>query len=292
MTTNNVNQIQLNTGATIPQVGFGTFQINPATTQKAVEEALELGYRHIDTATAYYNEAGVGAALKASGLARDEVFITTKLRNFDQSPDTARSALEKSLEALGLDHLDLYLIHWPVPSKDLYVPTWKVITDAADEGLITSPGVSNFLVDHLTRILDETGRTPAVNQIEVHPSFSQKALREFCAAHNIVVEAYSPLGQGADLSDPVVTGIADRLGVTPAQVVLAWHIQRGTVVIPKSVNPERMAANLAAADVTLTDADLAAIDALDRADGRIGGDPAVFDWPQTQEDAAARGEGV
>lgn len=257
-----------------------------------MEQALELGYRHIDTAAAYYNEAGVGAALKAAGLPREEVFITTKLRNFDQGTDTARAALEKSLTALGLDYVDLYLVHWPVPSKDLYLPSWETILTAADEGLVISPGVSNFLVEHLERIIAATGRTPAVNQIEVHPSFNQAELRKYCAERGIVVEAYSPLGQGGDLQEPTIVALAERLQVTPAQVVLAWHLQRGNVVIPKSVNPERMAANLNAAAVQLRAADLEAIDGLTRGDGRIGGDPAVFSFPQTLEDAAARGEGL
>lgn len=285
-----IPQITLPTGATIPQVGFGTFEIRPDTTQQAVEAALELGYRHIDTAAAYYNEAGVGAALRAAGLPREDVFVTTKLRNADQGTDTARAALETSLTTLGLDYVDLYLIHWPVPSKDLYVSTWQVVTQAADEGLVRNPGVSNFLVPHLERLEVETGRTPTVNQIEVHPTFSQPDLRRFCTDHGIVVEAYSPLGRGGDLSHPVVTGMAERLGATPAQVVLAWHLAHGTVVIPKSVNPDRMAANLASASLALEQADVEALDALNSAEGRCGGDPAVFSFPQTREDAAARGQ--
>lgn len=277
----NVPQFALNTGASIPAVGFGTFQIPPEETQRAVEAALELGYRHIDTAAGYYNEAGVGAALRASGLKREEVFITTKLRNVDQGTDSARRALENSLKALGLDYVDLYLVHWPVPPRDLYVDSYRTVVEAHKEGLVKAPGVSNFLAEHLDRVIKEVGVVPAANQIEVHPTFSQAELRAYSRDKGIVVESYSPLGQGKDLTNPVVTDIATRIDATPAQVVLAWHLHHGNVIIPKSVTPERIAQNLASASLSLSNEDIAALDALTNADGRIGGDPAVFAHPQT-----------
>jgi len=282
----------LTTGVVVPQIGFGTFQIPPEDTQRAVEQALELGYRHIDTAAAYYNEAGVGAAVRASGLPRDDVFLTTKLRNIDQGAQKARDAFARSRDALGVDVVDLYLIHWPLPSADLYVETWRTLIELQQGGAIRSIGVSNFLPKHLDRVVTETGVVPAVNQIEVHPRFSQPDVREASLQHGIDVEAYSPLGQGADLRDPVVTGIADRLGLTAGQVVLGWHLRAGRIIIPKSTHVERMRENLAAGEARrLTPEDLAAIDALDRGvAGRIGGDPATVTFPQTREDAAARGE--
>lgn len=286
-----VPRIRLDDAVEIPQIGFGTFQIPPGDTQRAVEEALEIGYRHIDTAAGYYNEAGVGAALRASGIPRDQVFVTTKLRNVDQGRERALDAFDASRKALGIEVPDLYLIHWPVPSTDLYVETWQAFIELARADAVRAIGVSNFLPEHLRRLVDATGVVPAVDQIEVHPTFSQPDVREACARLGIVVEAYSPLGQGGDLDHPVVTGIAQRLDVTPAQVVLGWHIASGRVVIPKSVHPERMRANLAAASVVLDEVDVAAIDEISRPEGRIGGDPATFAFPQTLEDAAARGEG-
>lgn len=287
-----VPRIRLDDAVEIPQVGFGTFQIPPKDTQRAVEDALELGYRHIDTAAAYYNESGVGAALRATGIPRDQVFVTTKLRNVDQGREAALDAFDASRGALGIEVPDLYLIHWPDPSRDLYVETWEALVELAGAGAVRAIGVSNFLPDHLHRIVEATGVVPAVDQVEVHPTFSQPEVREACARLGIVVEAYSPLGQGRDLQNRVVTGIAQRLDVTPAQVVLAWHIAEGRVVIPKSVHPDRMRTNLAAASLRLEDADVAAINALHRADGRVGGDPATFAFPQTLEDAAARNEGM
>lgn len=287
-----IPHVVLSNGVAVPQVGFGTFQIPPDDTQRAVEQALELGYRHIDTAAAYYNEAGVGAAVRASGLPRDEVFVTTKLRNADHGAGKAIEAFEASRRALGLEVVDLYLIHWPVPSRDLFVETWQALQGLAEEGAVRALGVSNFLPEHLERLVAETGAVPTVDQIEVHPTFSQPAVREAARLRGISVEAYSPLGQGADLAEPEITGIAARLGVTPAQVVLRWHVQSGRIVIPKSVHPRRMRDNLDVVGFELSDEDVRAIDALDRADGRIGGDPATFSFPQTREDAAARGEGV
>jgi diketogulonate reductase-like aldo/keto reductase len=282
------SELTLGDGVRIPEIGFGTFQIPPDETQQAVERAIELGYRHIDTAAAYYNEPGVGAGLRASG--RDDVFVTTKLRNADQGYDSALAAFESSRQALGVDAVDLYLIHWPVPSQDRYVDCWRALIKLRDDGLVRSIGVSNFLADHVRRIVDETGVTPSVDQLEIHPSFSQSRLREACAELGVAVEAYSPLGQGADLEADAVLAPARRLGVSPAQVVLGWHLGSGRIAIPKSVHAERMRENLAADGVALTGDELAAIDALDRPSGRIAGDPATFDFSQRLEDAVARGE--
>jgi diketogulonate reductase-like aldo/keto reductase len=274
-----VPMIELDNGVSIPQVGFGVFQIPDARTQEAVEAALEAGYRHIDTAAAYYNEAGVGAAVRASGLPREEVFVTTKLRNGDQGHDSALRAFEDSRRALGLDYVDLYLIHWPVPSQDRYVETWRAFEKLLADGVVRAIGVSNFLPEHLDRLLAETDVVPAVNQIELHPTFQQRPTQEASRKAGIAVEAYSPLGQGADLDDPVVTAIADRLGVTPAQVVLRWHVQQGTIVIPKSVNPQRMRQNIDLFGFELTDEDMAAISGLD-SPHRIGADPATAAFTQ------------
>ncbi len=284
--------IRLDDAVEIPQIGFGTFKIPPEDTQRAVEDALELGYRHIDTAAAYYNEAGVGAALRATGFPRDQVFVTTKLRNADQGREAALDAFDASRRALGIEVPDLYLIHWPDPAKGLYTETWQALVELSQAGAVRAIGVSNFLPEHLDRIIEATGVIPAVDQVEIHPTFSQPEVRQACARLGIVVEAYSPLGQGQDLLHPVVTGIAQRLDVTPAQVILGWHIAEGRVVIPKSVHPDRMRTNLGAASVRLEEADVAAINALHRADGRVGGDPATFAFPQTLEDAAARNEGM
>ena len=281
-------EVTLGDGVRIPRVGFGTFQIPPDDTQRAVEQALELGYGLIDTAAAYYNEAGVGAALRAAG--RDDVFVTTKLRNADQGYDSALAAFESSRRALGVDVVDLYLIHWPVPSQDRYVDCWRALIKLREDGLVRSIGVSNFLADHLRRIIDEAGVTPSLDQLEIHPTFSQPRVREACAQLGVAVEAYSPLGQGADLEADAVLAPARRLGLSPAQVVLGWHLQSGRIVIPKSVHVERMRENLALDGVSLTDEELAAIDALDRPSARIAGDPATFDFSQRREDAAARGE--
>ena len=285
-----VPHIRLDDAVEIPQIGFGTFKIPPEDTQRAVENALELGYRHIDTAAAYYNEAGVGAALRATGFPRDQVFVTTKLRNADQGREAALDAFDASRRALGIEVPDLYLIHWPDPAKGLYTETWQALVELSQAGAVRAIGVSNFLPEHLDRIIEATGVIPAVDQVEIHPTFSQPEVRQACARLGIVVEAYSPLGQGRDLEDPVVTGIAQRLDVTPAQVVLAWHIAQGRVVIPKSVHPDRMRTNLEAASLRLEEADIAAVTGMHDAGGRLGGDPATFDYPQTREDAAARNE--
>lgn len=271
--------ITLNDGNSIPQVGYGVFQIPDEETQAAVERALEAGYRHIDTAAAYRNEAGVGAALRAVGLPREEVFVTTKLRNGDQGPDTARPAFERSVSALGLDYVDLYLIHWPVPSKDLYVPTWRVLEQINDEGLARSIGVSNFLPEHLATLTAETDVVPAVNQIEIHPTFQQPATQQATRDAGIVVESYSPLGQGKDLDADAVTAAAEAYGVSTGQVVLRWAVQQGIVVIPKSVTPERIVSNLDLFGFELTEEQVAAISGLDT-DERIGADPATAAFSQ------------
>jgi 2,5-diketo-D-gluconate reductase A len=272
-----VPTIDLNNGVAIPQLGFGVFQVPPAETQQAVEAALEAGYRHIDTAAAYRNESGVGAAIKSSGIAREDLFITTKLRNGEQAD--ARRAFDNSLRELGLDFVDLYLIHWPVPSQNLYVQVWQTLEEIYTEGLSRAIGVSNFLSEHLETLLAAGGTVPAVNQIEIHPTFQQREVAALSRRHGIAVEAYSPLGQGADLENRTVTAIAAKYLATPAQVVLAWHLANGNIVIPKSANPERIAQNLAAARLTLDAEDLAAITSLD-AGGRIGADPATAAFTQ------------
>lgn len=262
-------------GVEMPVVGFGVFQIPPDETDKAVATALETGYRHVDTAAAYHNEAGVGSAVRASGLGRDEVFVTTKLWNADQDPARVRPALERSLDELGLDHVDLYLIHWPVPSAGLYAAAWEKMLELRDAGLTRAAGVSNFTTDHLDRVVAASGEAPAVNQVELHPRLAQPELLRHHARLGVATTAWSPLAQAAALQDPVITEIAGRLGRTPAQVVLRWHLQRDTVVIPKSVTPERIRANLDLHDFELAPADVAAIDRLDRGE-RTGPDPDEF----------------
>ncbi|MFF3254246.1 aldo/keto reductase [Actinacidiphila glaucinigra] len=267
--------ITLNNGVTMPQLGFGVFQVPDADTAAAVTSALENGYRSIDTAAIYGNEAGVGQALAASGVARDELFVTTKLWNGDQGYDSTLAAFDASLAKLGLDHVDLYLIHWPTPARDMYLDTWRAFEKIHAEGRARAIGVSNFQPAHLQRIIDNSDVVPAVNQVELHPQLQQAELRAFHARHGIATEAWSPLAQGAVLRDPVVTGIADRLGRTPAQVILRWHLQLGNVVIPKSVTPERIRQNIDVFDFALSDADIAAITALDSGT-RIGPDPDTF----------------
>ena len=268
--------IPLNDGRSIPQVGLGVWQVPPERTDEVVLTALDAGYRHIDTAAGYENEAGVGSALRTSGLSHEDVFVTTKLANADRGPDTARAAFEASMEKLQLQQLDLYLIHWPGQSGD-YLDTWKVLIELQREERIRSIGVSNFQKTHLRVIIDETGVVPAVNQVELHPYLQQEDLRAFHAEHGIVTEAWSPIGQGGPLlADPVITGIAAAHGRDAAQVVLRWHLQLGTVVIPKSVTPSRIASNLDLAGFELTEQEVAAIAGLERAE-RIGGDPDVVD---------------
>jgi 2,5-diketo-D-gluconate reductase A len=265
----------LNNGIGIAQLGFGVFQIPPDDAQRVVEEALVVGYRHIDTAAAYNNEAGVGAAINASGLPRDEIFVTTKLRNGNQGYDQAFEAYAESCRRLGLEYVDLYLIHWPYPVADQYVASWRALERLYSDGRVRAIGVSNFLLEHLDRLADETDVVPAVNQIELHPTFQQRSLTEVCRQRSIAVEAYSPLGQGADLGDPALISIANHHGKTPAQVILRWHLQRGHIVIPKSSTPERIKSNTEIFRFVLTAGEMNAISALDSGQ-RIGGDPMTF----------------
>jgi 2,5-diketo-D-gluconate reductase A len=275
-----IPSVTLNNGVEVPQVGLGVFQVPGNGTQACVETGFELGYRHIDTAAAYYNEEGVGAAVRASGLPREEIFVTTKLRNGDQGYESALRAFENSRQALGLDVVDLYLIHWPVPRRDLYVETWRALEKLLADGEVRAIGVSNFLPEHVDRLVSESDVVPAVNQVEIHPTFRQPDTVERSRAHGIVPEAYSPLGQGADLDAPTVVRIANELGVTPSQVVLRWHVQHGVILIPKSVNPERMATNVDLFSFSLSEVQMADINALHSPDGRIGTDPAVAAFTQ------------
>ncbi|MDQ6525172.1 aldo/keto reductase [Nocardioides sp. LHD-245] len=266
-------QITLNNGVVMPQVGFGVFQVPNDETEAAVSTALAAGYRSIDTAAVYGNEEGVGRAIAASGLARDELFVTTKLWNSDHG--SAVAAYNVSLERLGLDWLDLYLVHWPAPANDRYLDAWSGLEELYAAGRVRAIGVSNFLPEHLHRVTRLGGTVPAVNQVELHPALQQRDVVTADAALGVVTEAWSPLAQGAMLVDPTVTAIADRLGRSAAQVILRWHLQQGRVVIPKSVTPSRIAENLDLTGFELTVGDLAAIDGLER-DGRVGPHPARF----------------
>ncbi|MFE6049125.1 aldo/keto reductase [Kitasatospora sp. NPDC056446] len=267
--------VTLNNGVEIPQLGFGVFQVPDDETTAAVTAALEAGYRSIDTAAIYGNEAGVGRALAASGIAREELFVTTKLWNADQGYDATLRAFDTSLAKLGLDYLDLYLIHWPAPANDRYPDSWKAIEHLASEGRIRAAGVSNFQPAHLRRLMDNSLLVPAVNQIELHPGLQQAEPRAFHAEHGIATEAWSPLAQGAVLDDPAITAIAERTGKSPAQIVLRWHLQLGNIVIPKSVTPARIRQNLDVLDFALTPEDMAAIATTDR-DLRTGPHPDQF----------------
>jgi 2,5-diketo-D-gluconate reductase A len=271
-----VPNVGLSDGVDIPQLGFGVFQVPPDETQGAVETALASGYRHIDTAAAYRNERGVAAGIAASGLPREEIFVTTKLWNSEQGFDSTLAAFERSLEALDLDHLDLYLIHWPTPSRDLYLDTWRAFERIHAEGGSRSIGVSNFRIPDLERLQREAEQMPTINQIELHPLLQQAELRAFHGANGIVTEAWSPLAQGEVLNDDTLVTIAAHHGRTVAQVVLRWHLQLGNVVIPKSVTPERVRENLDIFDFELSEDDLAAIARLE-AGHRTGPDPDTFD---------------
>lgn len=283
-----VPSLRLAGGVDIPQIGFGTFKIPACDTQRAVEEALTLGYRHVDTAAAYNNEEGVGAALKALGK-EDEVFVTTKLRNADQGYESAMRAFEESRAKLGVDIVDLYLIHWPAPSQDRYVDAWRALIELRDQGAVRAIGVSNFMREHLERIELETGQLPCINQIESHPGYWQPDLEELCVSKGIAIEAYSPLGHGGDIASAPVVHAAERLGVTPAQVVLRWHLQKGHVFIPKSTHVDRMRANQDVLGFELGVDDIVALDGLDARGNRCGNDPYTFDRPQTLEDMLSRG---
>lgn len=274
--------IELHDKTAIPQLGFGTFLVPPEETARVVSEALEVGYRHIDTAQGYGNEAGVGEALRRSGLAREDVYLTSKLTNSKHAPEDVRSSFDETLEKLGVDYLDLFLIHWPLPTRydGDFVSTWKAMIGLLEDGRLRSAGVSNFEPDHLERIVGETGTAPVVNQVEVHPYFRNEAVRSACASHGVAVEAWGPLGQGKSgvLEDPAVLAAARAHGKTPAQVILRWHLQRGDIVFPKSMRRERMVENFDVFDFDLTAEEAAAIDALDKGEsGRVGPDPKTFD---------------
>jgi 2,5-diketo-D-gluconate reductase A len=277
----NVPNLSLNDGNTIPQLGFGVFQVPPEDTARITGQAFEAGYRHIDTAEMYRNEKGVGEAIRDSGIPREELFITSKLNNGLHEPEKAREAFAQSLSELGLDHLDLFLIHWPLPTQydGDFVSTWKTLIEFKRDGRARSIGVSNFQPDHLARLAAETDVVPAVNQVEVHPYFGNEDVRAANEAAGILTESWSPIAQGAVLDDDVITKIAAEVGRTPAQVTLRWHIQRGDIVFPKSSTPERMAENFALFDFELDDDAIKAITALDRGEGgRTGPNPDSFDW--------------
>ena len=272
-----IPSILLNNGQRIPQFGFGVFLIDPKDTRAAVTHALQAGYRHVDTAQMYGNEAEVGAAISSSGLDRHDVFVTTKLNNGAHQPDDARQAFDESLKALGFDYVDLFLIHWPLPTRydGDYVSTWNTLEEFYRDGRARSIGVSNFQPHHLRRLHQECEIRPAVNQIEVNPYLTQDDVRRFCAEHEIAVEAWSPIARSNALSDPTIDDIARRYGKTPAQVILRWHIERGDIVFPKSVTPARIDENIAIFDFELSGADVEAISALNRNE-RTGPDPDTF----------------
>jgi 2,5-diketo-D-gluconate reductase A len=274
-TTAGVPALELNNGVRIPQFGFGVFQIPSEETAQAVRTALETGYRHIDTAQLYGNEAGVGAGIAESGLAREDVFVTTKLANDAHGHDNAITALEGSLRRFGFDYVDLYLIHWPLPGKDNYVRTWQGFEDILRAGKARAIGVSNFQPAHLDRLAEETSTVPAVNQIELHPALQQAELREYHRAHGIATQAWSPLARADVLGDPVLTGLAEKHGRTAAQIVLRWHVQLGNIVFPKSASPERMRQNIDVFGFELDDEDMAEIGRLDEG-RRTGPDPDTF----------------
>jgi 2,5-diketo-D-gluconate reductase A len=268
--------LTLHDGVEMPQLGFGVFQIPPEETQERVEKALTVGYRHVDTAAAYRNEAGVGAAIAASGVRREDVFVTTKLWNSEQGYDSTRRAFEKSIERLGTGHVDLYLIHWPLPSRDRFLDTWRAFERIKEEGGARSIGVSNFRVEDLERLETDAEQRPTVNQIELHPRLQQAELRAWHEDHDIVTEAWSPLAQGDLLEEGTIETIAAHHERTPAQVILRWHLQLGNVVIPKSATPERIRENFELFDFALSEDDMAAIERLDSGE-RTGPDPSEFD---------------
>ncbi len=272
-----VPAVTLNNGTQIPQLGFGTYQIEPSDTRQATLEALEVGYRHIDTAEMYGNEKEVGEAVRDSGIARDEIYVTSKLNNSFHERDAALGAFEGTLAALDIDYLDLFLIHWPLPTVGDYVETWRAMESMLATGRVRSIGVSNFQPSHLERLFSSTDTVPAVNQVEVHPYLTNDAVREFGTAHGIATEAWSPIAQGRVLGDPVIAAISERVGRSPAQVTLRWHVQRGDIVFPKSVTRSRIEENFAIFDFELSADDMASITGLDRGE-RTGPDPDTFDW--------------
>lgn len=268
-------QITLNDGAAIPQLGLGVWQVDHDITAQVVGWAIEAGYRLIDTAEGYQNEEGVGEAIRAAGVPAEELFITSKLRNGAHQRDAALRAFDGTMKKLGVEQLDLFLIHWPVPSQDKYVEAWKTLVELKQAGRIKSIGVSNFNPDHLERIIGETGVVPSVNQVELHPRFQQRALREFHAKHDIHTESWSPLGSGKLLGDPTIAGIARKHGKSAAQTMIRWHLQQGLIVIPKSIQQDRIAANFDVFDFELDAQDLETIRGMDSADGRGGPNPAT-----------------
>ncbi|KAB2667286.1 aldo/keto reductase [Brucella tritici] len=271
-----VPTVKLNDGNHIPQLGYGVWQVGNDEAVAAVSEALKAGYRHIDTAAIYGNEEGVGKAIKSSGIERGDIFLTTKLWNSEQGYESTLKAFDTSLKKLGTDYVDLYLIHWPMPSKDLFMETWRAFLKLKEEGRAKSIGVSNFRTADLERIIKESGVTPVLNQIELHPQFQQDELRLFHSKHNIATEAWSPLGQGKILEDATLKTIAEKHGKSVAQVILRWHIETGNIVIPKSVTPARIKENFDIFDFHLNGTDHDAITKLDKADGRIGPNPSTF----------------
>ena len=271
-----VPTVKLNDGNHIPQLGYGVWQVGNDEAVAAVSEALKAGYRHIDTAAIYGNEEGVGKAIKSSGIERGDIYLTTKLWNGEQGYESTLKAFEASLKKLGTDYVDLYLIHWPMPSKDLFMETWRAFLKLKEEGRAKSIGVSNFRTADLERIITESGVTPVLNQIELHPQFQQDELRLFHSKHDIATEAWSPLGQGKILEDDTLKAIAEKHGKSVAQIILRWHIETGNIVIPKSVTPARIKENFDIFDFRLNGTDHDAITKLDKADGRIGPNPSTF----------------
>jgi diketogulonate reductase-like aldo/keto reductase len=269
-----VPNIPLGDGTSIPQLGFGVFEVPPEKTYAAITEALRAGYRHIDTARLYFNEEPAGQAIRDSGIPREELYVTTKLWNDDQGYDNVKPAFEGSFERLGLDYIDMYLIHWPSPTRDLYIETWEAMQELKDDDRLRSVGVSNFMPEHLDALAREDLPMPVMNQIELHPGLQQREATEYCRERDIVVEAWSPLARGEVLEDPNIAAIAGRHGKTPAQVILRWHLQDGRVVIPRSVTPSRIVENFGLFDFELDEQDMAALESLD-AGKRVGPDPVL-----------------
>ena len=270
-----VPSLKLRDGNSIPQLGLGVWQVDPAITARVVSDAIAVGYRSIDTAEGYQNEEGVGEAIKRADVPRSELFITSKLRNGGHARDLALKSFDDSMKALGLEQLDMFLIHWPVPSQGKFVEAWKTLVELKTQGRIRSIGVSNFNLDHLERIIGETGETPVVNQIELHPRFQQRDKRDFHKQHNIAIESWSPLGSGRMLDDATVGAIAKKHGKSIAQTVIRWHLQQGLIVIPKTTHRERMVENFDVFGFELDADDMGEINGLDKRDGRVGADPAT-----------------